>query len=103
MRGLRKVTITTALLIAALLPLIAAVSPEAAATPKIDKIDSTLPVAMAQPLAAVDGAPLVTVARKDGSAPALPEPGMIMLVGATLIGLGSLVRQGQRAKVKGQK
>ena len=89
MRGLRRLIMTTALLMVALLPIMASVSPEAATAAR----ESTLPVAIAQPLAAMDGASLVAMPRKDGSAPALPESGMLVLVGSALLGLAALVRR----------
>ena len=100
MRGLRRLTMTTALLMLALLPMIAAVSPEAAQP----KNESRLPVAIAQPLASADSTVLVAMPRQHGSRPALPESGMLALVGSALIGLASLVRsQGQRSKGKRQR
>ena len=81
--------ITTALLAMALLPMIAAVSPEAATAAR----DSSVSVAIAQPLAAMDGAPIVAVSRRDKSNPMLPESGMLVLVGSSLLGLAALVRR----------
>jgi hypothetical protein len=89
MRGLRKITVTTALLMMALVPIVASISPEAAAP----TMDSRMPVAMAQPLAAVDGAPLVTVRRQDGSNPMLSESALLVLVGSALFGLAAIVRR----------
>jgi hypothetical protein len=88
MRGMRRITTTMALLLAALLPVMASVTPD----PPPAALDRTLPVAMAQPLASTDGAPLVAVPRTE-SWPTLPESGMLVLVGTTLIGLAALVRR----------
>jgi hypothetical protein len=87
MRGLRNLIATTGLLVMALLPMVAAVSPEAAPPAR----DRALPVAIAQPLAAVDGLPMVTVGGKGFAM--LPEPGMLVLVGAALLGLAAIVRR----------
>jgi hypothetical protein len=86
---MRKLMIATALLAMALLPMIAAVSPEAATAAR----DSSVSVAIAQPLAAMDGAPIVAVSRRDKSNPMLPESGMLVLVGSSLLGLAALVRR----------
>lgn len=88
MRGIRKVLTGTGLLILALLPMIAAVSPAAAVTP-----DDTRPVAIVQPLAAMDGQPLVTIPETLRSNPMLPESGMLVLVGSALLGLAAIVRR----------
>ena len=88
---MRRVITTTGLLCVVLLSMVAAVSPEAAKS----AIDSQMPVAIAQPLAAMNGAPLVAVPRK-GATPILPESGLLVLVGSTLLGLGSLVRRNTR-------
>ena len=95
-RGLRRFTITTALLLAALVPLMAAVSPDPAAT----KPEPRLPVAIAQPLASAESAALVAVPRPQGSRPALPESGMLVLVGSALIGLAALVRRGSSSRTR---
>jgi hypothetical protein len=89
MRGIWKLTIRTALLAVALLPMIAAVSPEAATTVP----DSSVSVAIAQPLAAMDVAPIVAVPRRGKSNPMLSESGMLVLVGSSLLGLAALVRR----------
>jgi hypothetical protein len=99
-RGLRRFTITTTLLLAALLPMIAAVSPEAAPA----KPESRIPVAIAQPLSSAETTAIVAVPQRNGSRPALPESGMLVLVGSALIGLAALVRaQSQKSNVKGQR
>ena len=90
MRAMRKLMITTAMLTMALLPMIAAVSPETTTTAARD---SSVSVAIAQPLAVMDGAPLVAVSRRDKSNPMLPESGMLVLVGSSLLGLAALVRR----------
>ncbi len=89
MRGMLKLIMTTAMLAVALLPMIAAVSPEAPASTR----DSPVSVAIAQPLPAIHGAPLVAGQRSDRSNPMLPESGMLVLVGASLLGLAALVRR----------
>jgi len=89
MRGIRKLMITTAMLAVALLPMIAAVSPEAA--PSVP--DSPVSVAIAQPLAAMDGASIVAVSRRGKSNPMLTESGMLVLVGSSLLALAALVRR----------
>ena len=89
MRGTRKLMMKTAILAMALLPMTAAVSPEASTSVR----DSSVSVAIAQPLAAIDGAPIVGVSRRGTSNPMLPESGMLVLVGSSLIGLAALVRR----------
>jgi hypothetical protein len=89
MRGMRKLMMKTAILTVALLPMIAAVSPEAA--PSVP--DSPVSVAIAQPLAAMDGAPIVSVRRRGNSSPMLTESGMLVLVGSSLFALAALVRR----------
>lgn len=89
MRGMRKLMMTMAMLAMALLPMIAAVSPEAATSVR----DSSVSVAIAQPLAAMDGAPLVAVPRRGKSNATLPESAMLVLVGSSLLGLAALVRR----------
>jgi hypothetical protein len=86
MRGIRKLLATTGLLLVALLPIVAAVPPE---TPPAR--ERALPVAIAQPLAAVDGVPLISVGGKGFVM--LPEPGMLVLVGSALLGLAAIVRR----------
>jgi hypothetical protein len=89
MRGMWKLITTTALLTLVLLAMVAAVSPEAATS----ALDSTMPVAIVQPLATMDGAPLVAIPRQNKSKPMLPESGMLVLVGTSLLGLAALVRR----------
>ena len=81
MRGMRRVATTTGLLVLALLPVVAAVPPEAA------QPAAPMPVAIAQPLAVMPS-PL-------GSTPTtvLPETGLLVLVGAGLMGLAAVVRR----------
>ena len=88
MGGMWKLTMTVALLITALLPMMASVSPEAATPPR----EAALPVVIAQPLAAMDGGPLIAMPRGE-STPTLPESGMLILVGSALFGLAALVRR----------
>ena len=81
MRGTRRVWTTAGTLSVALMLLAAAaVSPE--------PLSHRMPIAVTQPLARA-GAPLA------GTRPAfvLPESGLLALVGAALIGLGTLVRR----------
>jgi hypothetical protein len=52
-----------------------------------------VPVAIAQPLATMDGAAIVAVPRPEGSDPILPETGMLLLVGSSLLGLAAIVRR----------
>jgi hypothetical protein len=80
---------TTGLLTLALLPMMAAVSPEVPPS----ALDGTMPVAIVQPLAAMDGAPLVTMPGTNRSNPMLPESGMLVLVGSALLGLAAIVRR----------
>lgn len=79
---MRRAATTTGLLILALLPVAAAISPDATAPPQ-------LPVAIAQPIA---GVPLPGA----GSTPWLPEPGLLVLVGSGLMGLAAIVRKTTR-------
>jgi hypothetical protein len=94
---MRRLTMITALLAIALPPMLAAVSPEAAPSARDAAApsarDSSVSVAIAQPLAAMDGAPLVTMRRRATSNPMLPESGMLVLVGSSLLGLAALVRR----------
>ena len=81
MRAMRRLGITTGLLVMALLPLAAAVSAQPAAS-------TAVPVAIAQPVAAF---------RPIGSGAAiLPESGLLILVGGGLMGLGAVVRRTTR-------
>lgn len=89
MRGTGKLLMTTALLAGALLSVMAAVSPEVASSTR----ESTVKVAMAQPLTAMDGSSLVAVPRQSESNPTLPESGMLVVVGSVLLGLAALVRR----------
>jgi hypothetical protein len=86
MRGMWRLITTTALLTLVLLAMVAAVSPDAI-TPALD---SAMPVAIVQPLATT---PLVSMPRQDKSNPMLPESGMLVLVGTSLLGLAALVRR----------
>lgn len=76
----RGAALTIGVLVAALLPVTAAVSP-AATTP-------SLPIAVTQPVGQ-----LATALR--ASSP-LPDSGMILLVGSALLGLGHIVRRSTR-------
>ena len=81
--AMRRAATTIGVLVVALLPMMAAVSPEAASAPEV-------PVAITQPVA--------NIAKVIGKSttPVLPEAGMIMLVGSGLLGLGTLVRRSTR-------
>jgi hypothetical protein len=74
------------LLLLALLPVAAAVSPEAIPP-------SRGPIAVAQPLAALGRGASVTSA----SSATLPESGLLVVVGGGLMGLAALVRRTGRA------
>jgi hypothetical protein len=52
-----------------------------------------MPVAIAQPLGAMDGGPLVAVRPNARAHAMLPEAGLLVLVGAGLLGLASIVRR----------
>ena len=84
MCGMRRVVISAGLLVLALLPVVAAVSPE-------QPPQAPMPVAIAQPLAVMPS-PLGTPA-----APLLPESGLLVLVGTGLMGLAAVVRRTTRA------
>ena len=80
---MRRAATTIGVLVVALLPMMAAVSPEAASALEV-------PVAITQPVA--------NIAKVIGKSttPVLPEARMIMLVGSGLLGLGTLVRRSTR-------
>jgi hypothetical protein len=80
MRGIRRAATTGGLLIVALLPVAAAISPEAAAQAEI-------PVAITQPIAHTAFAPATRT---------LPESGMLILVGSGLLALAAVVRKTTR-------
>ena len=88
MRGINKLITTAGLLGIALLPALAAVPPDPPATPR----DGRIPVAIAQPLAAIDSSPILVVRTGSGSTK-LSEPGMLVLVGSALLGLAAIVRK----------
>ena len=88
MRRVRTVIATTGLLMLALLPLVAAVSSGDGASPANPESQRRVPVAIAQPLAAIDR-PLVAA----GHQAIISEPGMLVLVGSALLGLASVVRR----------
>ena len=79
MRGIRRVATTAGFLVLALLPVAAAVSPEAVPP-------TAVPVAIAQPLTM----PLLPTGA--GRA-VLPESGLLVLVGSALMGLAAVVRR----------
>jgi hypothetical protein len=78
------VEVTAGLLVIALLPVAAAVSAEPA-------LPSEMPVAITQPLGAM-GTDLLA---RDGSA--LPESGLLMLVGTGLMGLAAILGRTMRS------
>jgi hypothetical protein len=80
---MRRVATTAGLLMLALLPVAAAVSPDAPST-------TAVPVAIAQPIVM----PVVTTA--PGHA-ILPETGLMVLIGSGLMGLAAVVRRTTRA------
>ena len=84
MRSMRRAAMTISVLVLALLPATAAVSPEAAPVPDA-------PVAITQPV----GNPAKVLGR-GSAAPVLPDAGMILLVGSCLLGLGAIVRRSTR-------
>jgi hypothetical protein len=86
MYPMRKLLVATTLLILALLPMIAAVAPDAARS----AVDSTMPVAMAQTLA-VDRS--LVPFRSVPDQPVLSETAVLVLVGSSLIGLAAIVRR----------
>jgi hypothetical protein len=90
MRRMRKVITTTGFLGLALVPLIGAVSPEA---PPPVNAAPRVPVAIAQPLAAMDGSALVAMPSSPAADAILPESGMLVLVGSALMGLAAVVRR----------
>jgi hypothetical protein len=82
---MRRVTTTAGLLVLALLPIAAAVSPEAGAP-------TPVPVAITQPL--ITASPVYQAAT---ASPILPESGLLLLVGGGLMALGAVVRKATRA------
>jgi hypothetical protein len=82
--------ITAAFLGLALVPLTGAVSPETA--PPVGP-QPHVPVAIAQPLAAMDSGSLVAIPSSPVADAMLPESGMLVLVGSALMGLAAVVRR----------
>lgn len=91
MRGLRHVITTAGIFGLALVPLIGAVSPDPA--PPVHTTQSPVPVAIAQPLAAMDGGAVMGLPASAAADALLPEPGMLVLVGSALMGLAAVVRR----------
>ena len=91
MRGMRRVITTAGLLVLALVPLAGAVSPEPPTS--VDAAPRRVPVAIARPLAAMDGASLVAMPSSAVADAMLPESGMLVLVGSALMGLAAVVRR----------
>jgi hypothetical protein len=87
---MRKAITTAGLLGLALLPIAGAVSPEAAPS---SQAPPRVPVAIAQPLAAMETGPLVAMPATARTRARLPESAMLVLVGTTLLGLGAVVRR----------
>jgi hypothetical protein len=81
---MRRTAVTIGVLVAALLPVVAAVSPEAASAPEV-------PVAITQPVGN-----LAHIIGQSSARPVLPESAMILLVGSGLLGLGTIVRRSTR-------
>jgi hypothetical protein len=90
MRALWSVMMTAGFLVAAVLPIVAAMPSEPTA-PALDP-SQRVPVAIAQPLAAMDTGILVAIPSTPGPA-RLPESGMLVLVGSALMGLAAVVRK----------
>jgi hypothetical protein len=88
---MRKAITTTGLLGLALVPLIGAVQPDSA--PPAHAAPPRVPVAIAQPLAAMDGGSLVAMPSSTVGDAMLPETGMLVLVGSALMGLAAVVRR----------
>ena len=86
MRAVRRLGMTIGLMVVALLPVAAAISPDAPSP-------ADMPMAITQPLAVLPGGPLGGNA---GGAGVLPESGLIVLVGTALLGLASVVRRTTR-------
>jgi hypothetical protein len=82
----RRTVIATMGLMLALLPLVAAVSSGDGTSPANSESQPRVPVAIAQPLAAIDR-PLVAA----GHQAIISESGMLVLVGSALLGLASVV------------
>jgi hypothetical protein len=88
---MRKMITTAGLLGLALMPMLGAVSPDAASP--VNAAPSRMPVAISQPLAAMEGGPLMTMPSSPANDAMLPEPGMLVLVGSALMGLAAVVRR----------
>ncbi len=83
MRAVRRLGMTIGLMVVALLPVAAAISPD-------EPSPARMPMAITQPLAVLPE-PL-----GGGTAGVLPESGLIVLVGTALLGLASVVRRTTR-------
>ena len=93
MRGVRRAIITVGFLSLALLPIMAAVPPETATSTLSPLPPAQMPVAIAQPLGAMEGGPLHAVPGTSRAHAMLPESGLLVLVGSALLGLASVVRR----------
>lgn len=91
MRRLRRAITTAGLLVLALVPMLGAVSPEAA--PPVNATQANVPVAISQPLAVMDGGALVVVPASPAADAMLPESGLLVLIGSALMGLAAVVRK----------
>ena len=91
MRGMRKAITTTGFLGLALLPILGAVSPDPVPPPHA--APQGVPVAIAQPLAAMKSGSLVAMPSSPVADAMLPETGMLVLVGSALMGLAAVVRR----------
>ena len=91
MRDMRRAIVVMGMLCVALLPMLAAVSPEA---PSPTAPPPRMPVAIAQPIAAMaDRGPRIPATATQAM---LPESGMLVLVGTGLLGLAAVVRRTTR-------
>ena len=93
MRGMRRAITTMGFLCLALLPMMAAVPPDTAASSLDPLKPSPMPVAIAQPLGSMEAGPLAAVGVKTRANAMIPEPGMLVLVGSALLGLATVVRR----------
>ena len=82
MRALRRGALTLGVMITALLPVVAAVTPDRTNAPVV-------PMAITQPLGRVTANPF-GASNHNGS---LPESALMVLVGSGLLGLASVVRR----------
>ncbi len=93
MRGMRRAIATAGFLSLALLPMIAAMSPAGATSAHDVFVSAQMPVAITQPLAAMDGGPIVAAPLRRQPNSMLLEAGVLVLVGSALLALGGFVRR----------